>query len=66
VFLVLENRQVGADFGFDLGVVGQLVGVDGAQLAGGLALGKAVIGDAVFGDHAGRQGGDLAAQVAAV
>jgi hypothetical protein len=66
VFLVLENRQVGADFGVDLGVVGQFVGVDGAQLAGGLALGETVIGDAIFGDHAGRQGGDLTAQVAAV
>ena len=35
-------------------------------VASGFALGETVIGDAVFGDHAGRQGGDLAAQVAAV
>ena len=65
LLVVLIQRLPGTQLGFDLGVVRQRVGVGGAELLGGLALGEAEVADAILGHHARRQCGDLAPKAAA-
>ena len=63
LFLVLVKCLPGAQFGFDLGVVGKRIRVRGAKLARRLALGETEIADAILGHHARRRSGNLAPQV---
>ena len=65
LLLVLVDRQPCAQLGLDLGVVGQGVGIGGAELFRRLALGETEVADAVLGHHARGERGDLAPQAAA-
>ena len=61
LLVVLVQGLIGAQCFLDLGVVGQVVGLAESQVASGLALGGAKVGQAVFGHQARRLRGDGAA-----
>src|SRR5574343_41298 len=58
MILALVELAIGAQFGLDLGVVGEGRMFGQTQLAGGLLFGVVIVGNAVLGHQAGRGAGD--------